>query len=368
MERNLGLDVLRGLLLVIMAINHIPNPLREYTIQPIGFVSAAEGFIFLSAFVFGSIIKKRLERNDLSGLNFLIRNRAKKIYLAHIMTLIFAFFVIGQFCHIEPVHNILGYYCDDPLSAMLGSLLLLYQPPLLDILPLYVILLLYTFTLVKLVIRHGWPPILLLSLAIWVLAQFGMKDHLARLMSHQTTTYLGAFDPFSWQLLWVLGLAWGYAHGHASTQRIEPPRLLGIASIALSLFFFCWRNPLIPFSINLGSFEWILDKWRLGPLRLLNFFSVMGVILWINRHLSPEILNSLKPLAHLGKNMLPLFCLHVCFSIVTISIVEHRQLSDWWCYLFLLLQLTLLYSVAQILGLFSNKPTSLLKPLAQRNP
>ena len=51
--RDLRLDAVRGMFLVIMAGVHVPSPLSHYLQEPFGFTSAAEGFIFLSACLAG---------------------------------------------------------------------------------------------------------------------------------------------------------------------------------------------------------------------------------------------------------------------------------------------------------------------------
>ena len=48
MTRRAELDALRGLLLVLMTITHLPTRYSVYSSQIFGFVSAAEGFVFLS--------------------------------------------------------------------------------------------------------------------------------------------------------------------------------------------------------------------------------------------------------------------------------------------------------------------------------
>ena len=53
MSRRTELDSLRGLLLLLMALTHLPTRMSAYANQPLGFVSAAEGFVFLSAFLAG---------------------------------------------------------------------------------------------------------------------------------------------------------------------------------------------------------------------------------------------------------------------------------------------------------------------------
>ena len=49
------LDLLRGLMLVLIAINHSPFWIRIYTEEFVGYVSAAEGFVFVSAFLAGMV-------------------------------------------------------------------------------------------------------------------------------------------------------------------------------------------------------------------------------------------------------------------------------------------------------------------------
>jgi hypothetical protein len=52
MKRIIELDGLRGWLLIIIACNHLYGGyVTQFTREPFGFVSAAEGFVFLSGFV-----------------------------------------------------------------------------------------------------------------------------------------------------------------------------------------------------------------------------------------------------------------------------------------------------------------------------
>ena len=48
MNRDLSLDVLRGIMLIIMAADHFGEPLFQHLYEFAGYVSAAEGFVFLS--------------------------------------------------------------------------------------------------------------------------------------------------------------------------------------------------------------------------------------------------------------------------------------------------------------------------------
>ena len=63
MGRRLEIDAVRGLMLVWMVLTHLPTALPNYTNQPFGFVSASEGFIFLSALFTGRIYFRLVERD-----------------------------------------------------------------------------------------------------------------------------------------------------------------------------------------------------------------------------------------------------------------------------------------------------------------
>jgi hypothetical protein len=161
MKRLLEIDIFRGLLLVIMVINHTPSPIREVTTQPLGFVSAAEAFVFISACLCGLVFGRKWGNGGLSELNRLARRRARQIYTGHALTLLFCFAVIGQlFGHLTPFQNMVYPYLERPVAAAISALLLLYQPPLLDILPMYLVFLLLTPFVLDRAARIGWTPTL----------------------------------------------------------------------------------------------------------------------------------------------------------------------------------------------------------------
>jgi hypothetical protein len=58
MKRYWEIDALRGLMLVLMTVTHLPTRLTDPLGQPFGFVSAAEGFVLLSAFVAGLVYSR----------------------------------------------------------------------------------------------------------------------------------------------------------------------------------------------------------------------------------------------------------------------------------------------------------------------
>jgi hypothetical protein len=57
LQRQPELDALRGLMLMLMTLAHLPTHAQVVTNQQLGFVSEAEGFVFLSAFLTGRILR-----------------------------------------------------------------------------------------------------------------------------------------------------------------------------------------------------------------------------------------------------------------------------------------------------------------------
>jgi hypothetical protein len=62
MKRFIEFDVLRGVLLLMMVVNHSSSSLRLFTDEPLGFFTTAECFVFVSAFLAGMLLRKRAEK------------------------------------------------------------------------------------------------------------------------------------------------------------------------------------------------------------------------------------------------------------------------------------------------------------------
>ena len=96
-QRRLAeLDVLCGILLLMMVVNHSPSSLRCLTDQPLGFFTTAEAFVFVSAFLAGMLFCKRMENDGFDAARSSTIHRAGRIYCADLLTLTFAF-AVGSF-------------------------------------------------------------------------------------------------------------------------------------------------------------------------------------------------------------------------------------------------------------------------------
>src|ERR1700752_1673759 len=87
------LDAVRGLMLVWIALTHLPTAASTYVNQPFGFVSAAEGFIFLSALFTRRIYFPMAESDAYWSMNVKLWTRAVRLYGYHTLLLAFLFLV-----------------------------------------------------------------------------------------------------------------------------------------------------------------------------------------------------------------------------------------------------------------------------------
>lgn len=131
-ERRWELDALRGLMLVLMTMTHLPTRVSDPAGQPVGFVSAAEGFVLLSAYMAGLVYSDKAYRQGEAAMKSAFFNRALKLYACQLALLLFAFTVIagiGLVTREDSVTGLLGFFFEKPMVAMLSASLLLYTRP-----------------------------------------------------------------------------------------------------------------------------------------------------------------------------------------------------------------------------------------------
>ncbi|KEA62628.1 OpgC protein [Marinobacterium lacunae] len=267
--RDRRLDSLRGIFLVIMLIDHLGGFIANYTYQPLGFVSAAEGFIFLSGLMFGQIYARYAA--DPATLFRRSISRAWLIYRYHIvMVLVIAALALLPFFD-QIWYWALRPYSEKPLETFLAMLTLVHQPGYLDILPMYVIFVLVSPVVLLALERGHHLAVVLISVLLWgggqLLDPLGSLYKVAGIDFHA-----GYFNLFSWQILWMAGLALGYARLNAIEGGFLRERGVLWLALAFAFVFWVWRREFV------SPGHWIiplLDKPGLGPLRLFNCILLM---------------------------------------------------------------------------------------------
>jgi hypothetical protein len=325
-QRRPELDALRGLFLVWMTLTHLPTRVSELVNQPFGFVSSAEGFVFLSAMLVATLYIHQVAE-DSERVRSKLWMRALRIYGYHVIMLAMVFTVVAAFAahtHRAAIYNLVNFYLAHPVTAIIGSLLLIYCPPLLDILPMYVTFLLLTPYVLSVAVRRGWGMILAISGAVWLLAQLGLRSWAHSAVVHATGLHIplqetGAFNLFAWQAVWILALWVGARSSQGENPLSKLPGFVFPLSGAICLFFLGVRHDWLGPHLTQEALGLSLDKWQIGPLRVLNLFAFSCLVYGSRRYLSRIVL--VEPLVTLGTASLEVFCAHLFFVFVGLALL-----------------------------------------------
>ncbi|MGB7767327.1 MAG: OpgC domain-containing protein [Verrucomicrobiia bacterium] len=354
------LDALRGYFLMLMAAEHVPTPLSHAVQEPLSYNGAAEGFIFLSACLAGLVYGKTYRRLGWQTMSSRLWHRSGWIYCVHLAVLFPIVLVAWAFAgEVVPLANHFHDFLVHPWGALALMPLLLNQPPLFDILPLYVIFLGLTPFLLAFARRHGWGIVLTVSALGWLAVQYKLGTRLIADPSRWLPLRLGSFDLLAWQFLWVCGVVLG-----ETSQRhplVKPGYRIGVAvpAAVLVLVGLLSRHGLWPQAWwNPDLFLW-MDKWTLGPLRLLNFAAWVVLMLAWNPHPPRSVLAA--P-ALLGRHSLAVFALHLPLVIAATTAIQMFALSDTAQTMIGLLVIALLFPWAAWLDYNSRRAAQIPKP------
>lgn len=333
LERRPELDALRGLFLVWMTLTHLPTRFADFVNQPLGFISSAEGFVFISALLVGRLYIRDLVQNP-ANVRAKLWKRSLKIYGYHLLMLALAFTVVATFAvhtHKAALTNLLNFYLVHPAVAVVGSVLLLYCPPLLDILPMYVTFLFFTPLVLTAAVRFGWRWILAASGLVWILAQFGLRDLVHNWIVHITHLPIplqesGAFNLFAWQAVWAVGMWLGARGAMATKPEWKIPGWVAASAGAVCLFFigvrFGWLGP----HLTAQTLGVKVDKWQIGPLRVINLVAFTVLVYSLRKVLIRLV--SIEPFLTLGKASLKVFCAHLFFVFAGLALLYGDFNSD----------------------------------------
>ena len=339
MTRHWEIDALRGLMLVLMTITHLPTRLSSPLGQPLGFVSAAEGFVLLSAYMAGLVYARVALNDGIESMRSAFWRRALKVYACHAALLLFLFTVIaavGLRIDQPAVKDLMSFYLAHPNTALVAGLLLIYAPPLLDILPMYILFMLASPWVLAHAMRRGWGLVLASSLAAWLLTQFGLSRWLYDAMVALTGLTVplnetGSFSPLSWQLLWVSGLWMGAKRTVERAQAFVFPGWAVVLALLVAITGITWRHVVgqVPFGTD-APLNWLFDKWHLGPLRLLNLLALITLTMRFGPWLAAR-LPRLPWLESLGAASLPVFCAHLMIVLLVLALFgSNPQERVWW--------------------------------------
>lgn len=330
--RDGRIDVLRGFALLTIFINHVPGTIFEnFTTRNFGFSDAAEAFVMISGVSAALAYSGAFSDAPLWPGIARIWRRAWTLYLIHLMLCFWAMAIVLAAWRFGGTRTlVLGdnfqYLLSDPYGVLVGVPILGHQFGYVNILPLYAVLLLAT-PAILMAARRSPGLTLTGSVALWCLAGLQRLDLPAYPLAGGWF-----FNPFSWQLLFVVGILTGLSLKQG--QRFVPiRRSLVIACwgfLAFTLIWLKWADLGASLNAALGwasvhGVPWFFvafDKTYVSLPRLLHILAlayVVSTLPWLRALCDRPVM---APLAVMGRQALPVFALGTLLSFVARAVKE----------------------------------------------
>ena len=334
-ERDLRLDLFRGIGLWMIFLDHIPHDVVSWlTLRNYGFSDAAEFFVFISGYLVGWIYAPIIRGGLFLAAVKRLWKRVAQMYVAHIMLFLIFTAQIARTARrfdnplYENELNVFNFL-QHPDVLIGQALTLRYKPVNLDVLPLYITLVFAAPFIVWCLVRR--PNLTLLgSIVLYVLSRW--FDWNIASYPPGTTWY---FNPFCWQLLFVFAAWCGLGEIANYSKWVWSKTALTIAA-AWILFAFVivmtWHSAFLESLIPKWMIKAIypIDKTDLDMLRFTHFLALATfVTLLISRKWKP--LNSiwLRPMILCGQHSLPIFCISVLLSFSAHWILTQYTKGAW---------------------------------------
>lgn len=306
-NRDYLLDSLRGLMLVLMLLDHDPY-FFSYTFQPLGFFSAAEGFFYLSGFVYGMVYYRYVD--DPAKLWNKSISRIRKMYIFHV-TIFFVLFVEAILLRYGFKHDLAGSWTAMEANLapnILRFFCLLYYPYLFNIIPIYIIFFFLGPIVLKCYKQKKAWLVLTVSLGLWSWSLYSTNPfHYLQLISSHVSSELSTFNPISWQIVFILGIYFGIRR--IRKQKLPDSKILLYVAISLCIVLFILRRIPAAFQINMiHESADAIGRSLVVPLRLLNFLSFAYILAILTQHVK---LSRKNYFAFLGSYSINVFIFHI---------------------------------------------------------
>jgi len=326
-KRDLRLDLFRGLANWAMFLGHIPSTVLAWlTFRNYGFSDGADLFVFIAGYTSAIVYTRKMsERGFIFGTTRLFR-RVWQIYVAHVFLFVCYLATVHFLSHRFNIPDFIDRFnvaplTDAPVETLIQGLLLRYKPVNLDVLPLYVVLMGTFAPVLWLMLRYrNW--IMLGSVLLWVAArQFGWN-----LSSYPSGVWY--FNPFAWQLLFVLG-AWLALGGADTLHFLIRSRLVFYLGVMYLLFAavmtLAGLLPELQAIIPRALFEAFNpnDKTNLAPYRFLHLAILIIVVARLIPIDAPVLQAAIwRPLIKCGQQSLEVFCVGIYLAFIAYFILE----------------------------------------------
>jgi hypothetical protein len=310
--RDVALDLLRGLAMVVLVINHtaLESPLRDATRAV---VSAAEVLVLVSGVVVGMVFGRRWREHGARATSAMLLRRARKLYLASVVVVALvglarlvpwldtAALTVSP--RLLPLTD--SYAYDGILRTLVAIVTLEAGPWQFNILGFFVAVLALAPVVLWALARGRWAAVLGVSAGLYLLGREWSID----VIPSQSER---AFPLPIWQLLFVGGLVAGWHRERVARALRSRGATAAVVAVAAGFALFALLAPdaLLEAHFHKGS----LDPLRLAAMA--SFAAALYLALRrAGRHLEPVLLP-------LGCNSFYVFIMHVfvCLAVASLPL------------------------------------------------
>jgi hypothetical protein len=323
-DRDLRLDVCRGIALWFIFLDHIPDNVCSWlTMRHYGFSDATEVFMFVSG-VTCALAYGRIQRCDgwWSVVGHTLR-RGWEIHMAFlslIVALVVMVYMAGESRWADVTNT--RVLLQHPGAALARATVLQYRPVNTDVLPTFVLFHLLFAPLLWLLLKAPNVAIAASALLYGLVQLYGWN-----LPGWPINEWY--FNPFAWQFLVVLGAWWVVAGRKRFRPALISRPFVGLAVIYLLfalVIALSWS--LLPLQALVPPFVakaiYPIDKTDLDPLRLLHFLAIAILVARLVPSDWPGLMSLvLRGAIRCGENSLEIYCLGVMLSLAAHMLLSH---------------------------------------------
>ena len=325
--RDVPLDLLRGVALVVLVVNHIHlESALSFVTEP--FLSAAETLVIVSGAIVGIVFGRRWVQWGPRATTAALLRRSFVLYRASVcvVALVGLLTLVPGLATeaLTTVPRSAGpdlYAFDGPLRTLLAIVTLEAGPWQFNILGFFIAALALAPAILHALARGWWPGLLIAS---WALFALGRATG-AEVLPSQSE---GPFPLLVWQLLFVHGAALGWHRGQVARVWRRYRRALTAAAVAvaaLAAYVRLHELGLSPFGMSPAEWRaWDREHFQKATLdaaRMISMLAFTAVAYLVLRRFTAPITRAVGGvLLPLGRSSFYVFIVHVFLSLALASV------------------------------------------------
>jgi len=277
-NRVASIDFWRGAVLIAILCDHIPSNLLEFfTPRNFGLSDSAEAFVFLSGLSVGLIYLPRAQKHGFGAVARACLQRAFKIYGVHVALTVAALLIFAAAYWMSGVADLVqahgrAFVFGSPSNAIPALALLSHQLGYFNILPLYIVLMLWAPVALALTLRD--PLFALIASA----GLYAVARALGLNLPNWPEPGGWFFNPIAWQLVFTIGVVSAVLWRGGAPRPAPWPIALSLATIVGAALLVTSEAGLAPGLRDAASAHLDLAKQDLGLARLIHFLALAYLI------------------------------------------------------------------------------------------